>query len=553
MAAATSIDGGRIAARQLKAAGIDTVFGVVAGPMIELFAGAQQRGFRVVGCRHEESAAFMASAWGWLRRKPGVIVAGSGPAVTNTVTSMYVATASGMPLVVLGGSTHGATRGIGGFQEADQLAFARPGCKWVQQVDATERIALQLQLAMSRAVHGRPGAVYLDFPAEVVARRIPEESAGIRAAGPEIAPPHPCPQAIRQAADWLASAERPLLLIGKGAGWSGAGRALEELVSLGIPYVASPMARGVVPDDDPHFVNSARSAALAGADVIVMIGGRFNWIFGFGRPPRYQSDVRIVQIDTIAEEFTSSAAVSLGIVADARVAVEALTSALSGRELASGGSAGAWMRALAERRDANEAHLAAAMAADSVPINPYRLVADLRDVAGRDAAISVDGETIMGICRAVLPSYRERSRFNAGTTGCMGTGVPYAIGAKLANPEHPSIAVVGDYAFGAAAMEVETAARVGANVVFVVANNEGIAGHLIQDHMLPPGSPRIASLLPAHYEKMIEMVDGHAERVDRPEQIRPALERALAADRVALVHVRCDPKAVRLSGGNYLQ
>ena len=135
----------------------------------------------------------------------------------------------------------------------------------------------------------------------------------------------------------------------------------------------------------------------------------------------------------------------------------------------------------------------------------------------------------------------------------MGTGVPYGIGAKLAAPDRPSVAVVGEYAFGAAGMEIETAARVGVNVVFVVANNEGIAGHLIQDNMLPPGAPRIASLLPAHYEKMVEMVDGHAERVDRPEEIRPALERALAADRVALVHVRCDPKAVRLSGGNYLQ
>ena len=135
----------------------------------------------------------------------------------------------------------------------------------------------------------------------------------------------------------------------------------------------------------------------------------------------------------------------------------------------------------------------------------------------------------------------------------MGTGVPYAIGAKLAQPERPSVAVLGDYAFGAAGMEVETAARVGANVVFVVANNEGIAGHLIQDHMLPADSPRIASLLPAQYEKMMEMVDGHAERVEQPDEIRPALERALAAERPALVHVRIDPKATRLSGGTYLQ
>jgi thiamine pyrophosphate-dependent acetolactate synthase large subunit-like protein len=159
----------------------------------------------------------------------------------------------------------------------------------------------------------------------------------------------------------------------------------------------------------------------------------------------------------------------------------------------------------------------------------------------------------MGIGRVILPSYQPRARLNAGTTGCMGTGLPYAIGAKLARPEVPSVALLGDYAFGAAAIEVETAARVGAKVVIVVANNEGIAGHLLQDHMLPPGSPPIASLLPARYEKMVEMVDGHAERVEQPAEIRPALERALAADRLALVHVRVDPKATRIGGGNYLQ
>ena len=547
------LHGGQIVARQLELAGVDTIFGVVAGPMIELFAGAQERGLRVVGCRHEENAAFMASAWGWKRKLPGVIVAGSGPAVTNCVTPMHVATESSMPLVVLGGSAFGPTRGIGGFQEADQLAFARPGCKWVQQVDSTERIAEYLHLAMARAVEGRPGAVYLDFPGEVVARRIPEEQAGLRALAPALAAAHPDPAAIEQLADWIAGAERPLVLVGKGAGWSGAGSALEKLVGRGIPYVASPMGRGIVPDDDPHFVNAARSAALAGADLVLMVGGRFNWIFGFGRPPRFRADAKIVQIDTVAEEMTSSADVSLGIVADARAAIVALDAALDGRTLASGGREGAWLQELAAKREANEAFLSAALEKDSVPIDPYRLVAELKAGLPRDANIAVDGETIMGICRAVLPSFRERSRFNAGTTGCMGTGVPYAVGAKLAEPDRPAVAVVGDYAFGAAVMAVETAARVGAPVVFVVANNEGIAGHLIQDNMLPPGSPRIASLLPARYEKIAEMVDGHAEFVEQPEEIRPALDRALASGKVAVVHVRCDPKSTRLSGGNYLK
>jgi thiamine pyrophosphate-dependent acetolactate synthase large subunit-like protein len=224
--------------------------------------------------------------------------------------------------------------------------------------------------------------------------------------------------------------------------------------------------------------------------------------------------------------------VELGVVADAAAGVEALCRALDGRKLAT--SSSPWLQELHEQRERNEAPIAQAAQLDSVPINPYRLVAEVRDAVGRDANVSVDGETIMGICRVLLPSYRARSRLNAGTTGCMGTGAPYAVGAKLAQPDRPSVAVLGDYAFGAA-------------------NNEGIAGHLLQDHMLPPDSPRIASLLPASYEKMVEMVDGHAERVETPDQIRPALDRALDSDRVSLVHVRIDPKATRLSGGNYLR
>lgn len=544
------IDGGRIAARQLKAAGIDTVFGVVAGPMIEVFAGAQAEGLRVVGCRHEENAGFMASAWGWLSRKPGVVIVGSGPGMTNAVTPLHVATASGMPLVVLGGSTQANTLGVGGFQEVDQVSFAAPGCKWTGRVDRTERIGEWLHLALGQALNGRPGGVYLDFPGHVVAKRVDEETAPLRQAA-EVTRPHPDLNAIDRVADLLAGAERPLILVGKGAGWADAGDALRRLVGHGFPYVCSPMARGVIPDDDPHFANGARSAALKGADSILMVGGRFNWIFGFGRVPRYSEHVRIAQIDIEPEEMASGAPVKIGVVADAAVAVEALCEALDGRKLRA--ETTGWLDMLAAERERNEAALRKVAALDSVPINPYRLVRDVRDSIGREAGISTDGEIIMGVCRTLLPSYYPRTRFNAGTTGCMGTGVPYAVGAALARPEHPSVAVVGDYAFGAAAMAVETAARIAAKVVFVVANNEGIAGHMIQDYALPAGSPRIAALLPARYEKLAEMVNGCAEHVEKPEEIRPALERALAADGVAVVHVRTDPKAMRISGTNYLE
>ena len=542
------VNGGVLAARQLKRLGIDTLFGVVAGPMIELFSGGQSEGLRVVGCRHEINGGFMASAWGWQKRLPGIMVAGSGPAVTNCVTPLYVATESAMPLVVLGGSAYSNTTGVGGFQELDQISVARPVCKWTGRVDSTERIPEWIHLAIGKALEGKPGGVYLDFPGDLVGRVVDDANIAYREA-PEMTVPYPDPGAVTRIADLLSNAERPLILVGKGAAWSEAGPAIEKLVDLGIPYVCAPMARGTLPDDHPNFANAARSQALAGADVVVMFGGRFNWMFGMGR--RFASDATLVQVDIEAEELTSGAPVSLGVVADARATAEALASALSATSFRS--SAAGWLESLQRRARDNEDAARSAQVDDSQPINPYRVVAEIKRALPRDAIVTAEGETTMGICRAMLPSYVNRSRMNAGTTGSMGVGVPYAVGASLACPDRLSIGVLGDYAFGSAAMAVETAARVGAKPVLVVLNNEGIAGHLLQDNMLPAGSPMIASLLPARYEKMAEMVGGHAEYVETAEEIRPALDRALEADKLAIVHVRVDPKAARTGGGNYLQ
>ena len=542
------IQGGRAVARQLVRAGIDSLFGVVAGPMIEVFAGAVEEGLRVVGCRHELNGAFMASAWGWQKRLPGVFVAGSGPAVTNCVTPLYVATESAMPLVVLGGSAFSHTTGHGAFQELDQRSVTRTVCKWTGRVDSTDRIGEWVHLALGKALEGRPGGVYLDFPGEVVSRSVAEESFVWRDA-PDIVRPYPDPTAIDALAGRLLKAERPLVLLGKGAAWSDAGPTIQSLVDRGIPYVCAPMARGTLPDDHPHFANGARSLALSEADVIVMFGGRFNWIFGMGR--RFSSEAQIFQIDIEPEEFIGGAALAQGIQADARAAAESLDDALGGRPLSA--AAGRWLSLLQQKAQENEAKLQTALRSDAMPLNPYRVVAAVRDVVPRDAILTAEGETIMGICRTVLPSFVNRSRLNAGTTGSMGVGAPYVVGAGLACPDRLSVGILGDYAFGSAAMVVETAARVGAKPVFVVANNQGIAGSLIQDGLLPAGAPKVASLLPARYEKMAEMVDGHAEYVESPDELRPALERAIESDQLAVVHVRVDPQAARIGGANYLQ
>ena len=251
------INGGQVAGRQLARAGIDTVFGVVAGPMIEVFAGAQEQGLQVVGCRHELNGGFMASAWGYQKQKPGVLIVGSGPAATNCVTPLYVATQSAMPLVVLGGSAFSQTLGLGAFQEADQVGLTQAACKWTGRVDSTQRIGEWIYLALSKAVEGRPGGVYLDFPGDLVAAEIDEDELRLRDA-PAITRPHPDPAAVDRIAEALAGAERPLVVVGKGAAWADAGPAIQRIVDRGVPYLCSPMARGTLPDDHENFVGGAR-------------------------------------------------------------------------------------------------------------------------------------------------------------------------------------------------------------------------------------------------------------------------------------------------------
>ena len=539
------VSGAALVAKQLKASGIDHLFTVLGGPMIDVLAEANAHGIRVVNCRHEMNAAFAASSWGYLNQKPGIMVAASGPAMTNTVTPLYVATQSAMPLIVLGGSAAEGQLGLGAFQEIDQTSFANPASKWVQRVDKTEHIPELLYLAMGKAQYGRPGGVYLDFPGNLVSQTVAEEDAPIREAAPHVSFAGPDTASIERVAEMLASAERPLVMIGKGAAWGDAGLALTRLADLGIPFVASPMGRGAVADDHESNAGAARSTAMGGADAVLMVGARFNWMFQMGS--RLPSNVRIAQIDVEPEEFHSAAPLEIGVVADCRVGVEAVNEALAGRELRT--SSNGWLASIQDKARENEASIAEQMTSDQQPINHYRLVADVRDSIERDAIVAEDGEFTMAVMRQVMPTHVGRHRLGAGTTGCMGTGLPYAVGAKLARPERQVVAVLGDYSFGAAAMEVETCARMDIPVVIVVSNNGGIAAHTIQDRSFPPDAPPIAALLPIDYEHMVEMVGGYSERVTDPAEIRPAMERAFASGKVSLLNVVTDPKAKRRGSG----
>lgn len=532
------VHGGMLLARQLQQDGIDTVFGVLAGPMQHAFQALDAIGIRVVGTRHEEQAAFMAQAWGFLRGRAGIVITGSGPGTLNAVPAMHVAAANGWPLVVLGGSTATRERGVGGFQECDQIAYAAPSTKWIERVDAPDRIPEMLHIAIGRAEADRPGAVYLDFPAQVMWSPGAEAVLDRTAHSPRIFRSHPDPAGVATIADAILAARKPLLIVGKGATWQRAGDDLTLLADLGIPFVADPMAKGTIPDDHPACAGAARSQALAGADLVVMIGGRFDWMFSaYHRVREERLAPTIIQIVTGETELHDGVPVDIGMVAAAGPAAKAIAAEIERR-----GTPAAWepwQRELAQLAATRTQTLHDRPRSTEV-IDHHTLWRTVAELADRDAIIVTDGEATAGVGRIAMPAQHPATRLDPGTSSCMGVGVPYAIGAKLAQPDRQVVAVLGDYAFGASALEVETAQRLGLDVTFIVDNNAGIVGEYFQQAWFGPNGQPIASLLPARYDTLATMVGAHGLSITHPDELAGAIRSALDRRGVSVVNVFTD-------------
>ena len=531
--------GSRVMAEALRRNGVEAIFDIPGDPVGGVLAAARAQGIQTYSFRHEQASAMAAQAYGYVTRKIGVSVVASGPAMTNAVTSLATAWANTWPMLLIGGASEAGRRGLGDFQEMDQVAAAAPFCKWSVAIDSARRIPWYVSTAIRRAMSGRPGPVYLDFPADVINTQLDEDEVEWTAAAPEPARPHAEPADVKLAAQVIAEAERPLLLLGKGVAWSDAGAEARELIErLQIPFLPSPMGKGVVPDDHPLCFAGARSYALKNADLIVLAGARFNWIFHFGAPPRYAENVKVVQIDIDPEEIGVNVPATVGLVGDAKVVLGQLNEAVgtsARRRLES-----AWVQALQEEQQRNAAAIAPAINAEDPFTNMYRLFRDVNDVAPPQAIFVDDGESTMAVSRVMQSVSAPRRRLDAGVSGCMGVGIPYAIGAAIAAPGTPVISMNGDYAFGWNGMEIETATRYKLPILFVVANNGSVRS-----------TPQVFNMADysgedaIRYDKMMEAFGGHAEYVTTVDQLRPALERALASGKTALVNVVIDPNARR--------
>ncbi|MGP0103693.1 MAG: acetolactate synthase [Solirubrobacteraceae bacterium] len=533
--------GGRLVARRLKAHGVSKLFTLSGGHLFSIYDGCREEGIEIVDVRHESTAAFAAEGWAKVTREPGVCALTAGPGVTNGMSAMASAQASHSPMVVLGGRAPALRWGQGSLQEIDHVPFVRPLARLAATPQSTEEIPGLVDDAFAAACAPHGGPAFVDFPLDYVFMeaqepeseyRPPLAGAGGRGGGAS-------GEALERAAALLAAAERPVIMAGTDLYWEHGEQALGELAqTLRIPVFLNGLARGCVAADHELFFSRARSQALKGADVALVVGVPMDFRLGFGAS--FGEDTEIVVIDAAEPERDHPRPVAAECYGSIAQTLADLRTGAGDQALASERWIAELRASETERREAERAEFED----DRAPLHPMRLYAELAKVLERDAIVIGDGGDFVSYAGRVVDSYQPGCWLDPGPFGCLGTGPGYALAAKLAHPERQVVLMVGDGAFGFAGMEFDTLARHGVNVVAVMGNN-GIWA--LEKHPMEflYGYSVAADLRPGtRYDQMVEALGCHGELVERPADVRPALERAFAAGRPALVNVLTDPTVV---------
>ena len=535
------LTGSEILAKALRNEGVNDLFFIMGGPMLLAEESCIKEGIRPIDVRHEQAAAFMGQAYSRLLNKPSVCMAASGPGVTNLITGIANAYIDCVPVVAIGGSSPFKAYGRQVFQEIDQLGMMKPCTKWAERVYSLARIPEMVNVAFQKAMAGKPGPVYLDFPGDILYEKIDESEIDWSISGRSIprARPHAAPELISGTVEALSKAKKPVIITGGGILWSDAADELREFVDKAeIPFYTTPQGRGVIPEDHPLSYMTVRSAAFREADLIMIIGTRMNYIIGHAAPPRFNKDATIIRIDIDEDEIsTSPRKIDIGIVGDAKAVLHQINSRLDG--VVNKDSFLEWRNRLSDEEASKRSRPGGNSVSDAVPIHPLRLCEEVKNFMDRDAILVVDGQEILNYGRQSMPTFEPGHRLNSGPFGTMGVGLPFGLGAKIAKPDCQVIVVHGDGSFGLNAMELDTAVRHGINVLVVISLNGGWTAD-------PDGTKPGRDLGYTRYDKMAEALGCYAEYVEQPGEIKGALERAqeqINKGRVAVVNIKTDHTA----------
>ena len=531
-----TLHGGRLVARRLRAAGVSKLFTLSGGHLFSIYDGCREEGIDIVDVRHEQSAGFAAEGWAKATREVGVCALTAGPGVTNGMSAIAAAQANGSPVLVLGGRAPAGRWGMGSLQEIDHVPFVAALTKLARTAEATDRIPGLVDEAVRVALEPPTGPTFLDFPLDHVFMEAAEpERDSPPPYDPLAAPAASDGAALERAAELLRGAERPVVMAGSGLYWAHAEEALRRLCEeLSVPVFLNGLARGCVPADNPMFFSRARGNGLKGADVAVVVGVPMDFRLGFGGS--FGDDTSVVVIGSAPPERPHPREVAAELFGGVPATLDAL------REAAAGAAdRTAWLGALRETENEKRAAEQEELTDDRAPLHPMRVYGELAQVLDRGTVVVGDGGDFVSYAGRMIETYEPGLWMDPGPFGCLGAGPGCAIAAKLARPDRPVCLLLGDGAFGFAGLEFDTMVRHGIPVVGVMGNN-GIWG--LEKHPMEflYGYSVAAELQPElRYDLVVEALGGHGELVSKPDELRPALERAFASGKPALVNVLTDP------------
>ncbi|GAC1424845.1 MAG: acetolactate synthase [Ktedonobacteraceae bacterium] len=534
------LHGGWLVARMLKREGVEVVFTLSGGHIAGIYDGCLREGIRVVDTRHEQAAVHAAEGWAKTTRKPGVALLTAGPGVTDGVTGVANAYLAGSPILVIGGAAPLGFWDRGALQEMGQIDLLRPITKWARTVHETSRLGEYVGMAFRQMLSGKPGPTFLEMPMDVLNNFADTdtlfdlgEPANYRAGGRTA----PDPDAVIQAATLLEKAQRPVIMAGTAVWWSNAAEPLRQLAErIQAPVYLNGAGRGCLPPTHSLFFTSSRRKALESADTILAIGTKMDFRLNHGQPPLIPAEAKVLWFDLAAEDIGVNRGAVVGLVGDVGLSMRQVTEAtkpIANEE---------WLTYIRNEEKRGLERDAAALNSDAVPMHPMRFCREIRDFIDEDTTVVGDGGDIVSYGGKVINVAKPSYWLDAGPMGCLGTGTGFAMAAQIARPGKKVLILSGDGAFGLNGMEFESMARQKLPIVAII-GNDGAWGQIKHPQRAMIGHATAAELSPGiRYDKMVEALGGYGELVERPEDIRPALERAFSSGLPACINVLIDPE-----------
>ena len=543
------VSGGHLVARALKGEGVDTIFTLCGGHIIDVYDGCIDEGIRIVDVRHEQVAAHAADGYARQTGRLGCVVTTAGPGFTNAMTGIATAFRSESPVLHVGGQGALGQHKMGSLQDLPHVDVAAPITKFSASVPSTERIADMVSMAARECFAGAPGPSYLEIPRDVLDREVPAESAVIPEPGRYRASPKSIgdPADVEKLADLLVRSERPAVLLGTQV-WTSRGHeeALRLVRELDVPAYFNGSGRGLLPPGDPHHFHRTRGDAFREADVIVIVGTPFDFRMGYGK--RLRRDAAVVQIDLDYRTVGKNRDVTLGLVGDPGAILGAAADAATGRGGMGGNRRKEWLKKLRTLEAAKTEKLMPLFRSGKTPIHPYRVAWELNEFLTEDTVYIGDGGDVVTISAQAVQPRRPGHWMDPGALGSLGVGTGFALATGLAHPDKEVVCYYGDGSFGMTAFDMETANRFGAPYVAVIGNNSAM-NQIRYGQITKYGEERggVGNLLgDVPFSKFAEMLGGYGEEVREPDRIGPALRRAREAvrstGRSAVVNVWVDPK-----------